>query len=224
MYALGILLTWAASLAAGLLLNHDASRMGMMLAVAHILLQTFLYTGVFITAHDGMHGGIAPGRARLNNALGWICTMGYALFSFATLREEHGKHHRNPGTSLDPDFHDGIHQGFLPWYTRFLLHYISWKQLLGMAVVFNLLVWGAGLPESRVLLFWVLPNLLSTVQLFFFGTYLPHRSLPEGFVDHHRARSNAYPVWLSFLTCYHFGYHLEHHRAPHIPWWRLRAR
>ena len=28
------------------------------------------------------------------------------------------------------------------------------------------------------------------------------------------------PVWLSFLTCYHFGYHLEHHRYPWVLWWR----
>jgi fatty acid desaturase len=23
------------------------------------------------------------------------------------------------------------------------------------------------------------------------------------------------------LTCYFFGYHLEHHQYPTLPWWRL---
>ena len=26
---------------------------------------------------------------------------------------------------------------------------------------------------------------------------------------------------VSFVSCYHFGYHWEHHVAPHVPWWRL---
>lgn len=29
---------------------------------------------------------------------------------------------------------------------------------------------------------------------------------------------------LSFLTCYYFGYHLEHHLYPNVPWWRLPER
>ncbi|MEM6734344.1 MAG: beta-carotene ketolase, partial [Myxococcota bacterium] len=35
-----------------------------------ILVQTFLSTGLFITAHDAMHGVVAPGRSRLNDFLG----------------------------------------------------------------------------------------------------------------------------------------------------------
>ena len=29
--------------------------------------------------------------------------------------------------------------------------------------------------------------------------------------DAHRARSNDMPTWLSLITCFHFGYHHEHH-------------
>ncbi|MDT8325299.1 MAG: fatty acid desaturase, partial [Bacteroidota bacterium] len=36
-------------------------------------------------------------------------------------------------------------------------------------------------------------------------------------------RSNDYGVLFSFLTCYHFGYHEEHHTRPGVPWWRLPA-
>ncbi|RZL43682.1 MAG: fatty acid desaturase, partial [Pedobacter sp.] len=24
-----------------------------------------------------------------------------------------------------------------------------------------------------------------------------------------------------FITCYFFGYHLEHHQKPATPWWQL---
>ena len=30
-------------------------------------------------------------------------------------------------------------------------------------------------------------------------------------------------TFLSLLSCFHFGYHHEHHRAPWIAWWRLPA-
>jgi beta-carotene ketolase (CrtW type) len=68
------------------------------------------------------------------------------------------------------------------------------------------------------------PALLSTLQLFVFGTWLPHRPHADApFADRHRARSQRWPTWLSLLTCYHFGYHWEHHAHPHVPWWRLPA-
>jgi beta-carotene ketolase (CrtW type) len=73
----------------------------------------------------------------------------------------------------------------------------------------------------NLIYFWVVPALLSTVQLFYFGTYLPHRELTEPYKDQHRARSNNYSNIFSLLTCYHFGYHWEHHEYPHIAWWRL---
>jgi beta-carotene/zeaxanthin 4-ketolase len=107
------------------------------------------------------------------------------------------------------------------WYMNFLLNYIGWKQLVGMAVVFNVLHHGLHLPVANLLLFWVTPALVSTVQLFFFGTYLPHRE-PEGGHQHkHRSNFNDWHWALSFLACYHFGYHHEHHDSPATPWWKL---
>ena len=47
--------------------------------------------------------------------------------------------------------------------------------------------------------------------------------LPPDYDNPHRARSNGYPPWLSFLTCYHFGYHFEHHEYPYVPWWGLSS-
>lgn len=71
----------------------------------------------------------------------------------------------------------------------------------------------------RVTLIWALPALISGMQLFYFGTYLPHRDSPE---SAHSARSNDWPYWLSLLSCFHFGAcHEEHHAFPQLAWWEL---
>ena len=193
------------------------------LAPLAVLAQTFLHTGLFITAHDAMHGTVCWTDRRLNDAVGALCVRLYAMFSFKKLLAAHRLHHQHPASADDPDYHDGEHEGFARWYLAFLMRYVSWRQLALMALVFNVLAHGVGVPEPRLLALWVLPSVLSTVQLFYFGTYLPHREPRGGYpVDEpHRARSNDYPVWWSFLTCYHFGYHLEHHERPGVPWWRL---
>jgi beta-carotene ketolase (CrtW type) len=73
-----------------------------------------------------------------------------------------------------------------------------------------------------VALFCVLPLLLSSLQLFLVGTYLPHRGQGEGpEADRHRSISLALPEGLSLLACYHFGYHREHHQAPQLAWHQL---
>lgn len=189
-------------------------------AVPTMLLLTWLSTGVFITAHEAMHGLLAPRHRRLNNAVGAVALRLYALFDFKTLRLAHLRHHQNPGRpELDPDFHDGEHKGYWRWYARFFSTYARWPQLLGMMLVFDTLAFVVGLSWVALLCFWVVPVLASTHQLFFFGTYLPHRNADVR--DPHRARSVALPPWLSLLACFHFGYHQEHHRAPSVPWWQL---
>jgi beta-carotene ketolase (CrtW type) len=40
-----------------------------------VALQTWLSTGLFITAHDAMHGTLAPGRPHWNRAVGGLCLM-----------------------------------------------------------------------------------------------------------------------------------------------------
>jgi beta-carotene/zeaxanthin 4-ketolase len=100
-------------------------------------------------------------------------------------------------------------------------NYVTILQIIGMAILFNLLRYVAGVPLGNLILFWASPALLSTGQLFFFGTYLPHREPQGGYTNPDHAQSNDYPFWLSLLTCYHFGYHWEHHRYPNIAWWQL---
>ncbi len=212
--ALVVISLWALSLV--VLLQTPIS---MPLIVLGIPLQTFLYTGLFITAHDAMHGTVSPKSPRLNAVIGALAVGLYALFSYRKLLASHMSHHAHPGApGEDPDFHDGKSSGFWSWYAHFLFGYVTVWQILGMALVFNLLQHVVGLSVGHLLLFWVAPSLLSTIQLFYFGTFLPHRGQHT---NRHNARSNAYGTMVSFLTCYHFGYHHEHHEYPWVPWWHL---
>ena len=204
-----------------LLLTRGIAQINTALIPIAILCQTFLYTGLFITAHDAMHGSVGPAHPRINNVIGSIAVRLYALFSYRKLLKKHWAHHRTPASDADPDFHDGEHSGFLVWYLRFMKEYLSWWQILGMAIVFQIMEYILMVPTINLILFWVAPALLSTLQLFYFGTYLPHRLPESGYDNPHCARSSVYSTFWSFITCYHFGYHWEHHEYPAVPWWHL---
>ena len=217
--AITIIGVWGLSLS--LLLTLDVAHIHIALITVAIMCQTFLYTGLFITTHDAMHGSVYPTHPRINNLTGTIAVRLYALFSYRKLLEKHWAHHRTPASAADPDFHVGEHSGFLAWYLRFMKEYLSWRQIIGMAIVFQIMEYVLMIPPLNLILFWVSPALLSTLQLFYFGTYLPHRLPAGGYDNPHRAQSNAYSALWSFITCYHFGYHWEHHEYPHVPWWQL---
>ncbi|WP_205648804.1 fatty acid desaturase [Acuticoccus kandeliae] len=191
------------------------------LALPIILVATWLFVGLFIIAHDCMHGSLAPGRPRVNRTVGRIVLALYVAMSYDRLLPDHHKHHRRPGTDDDPDFDADHPRAFLPWFVRFMRHYFGWRELLtlsaALAVYFTLF----RPPIVPFFVFYALPAILSAVQLFYFGTYRPHRLDEDEFVDAHRTRTNDYPWLLSLLTCFHFGYHHEHHLSPTTPWWRL---
>lgn len=177
-----------------------------------ILIQMHLYTGLFITAHDAMHGTVSI-NPRLNNFIGQICTALYACFPFSKLFVKHHQHHRHVHTDLDPDYNNG---NFIIWYFSFIKEYLTWWQIVLMAVIFNLLKFW--IEEVNLILFWVLPSFLSTLQLFYFGTWLPHHGEHS---NKHQSGSQSKNHLIAFLTCYFFGYHYEHHDSPGTPWWRL---
>jgi beta-carotene ketolase (CrtW type) len=99
---------------------------------------------------------------------------------------------------------------------QFMRNYLSIWQIVVMAVLFNIFkIW---IPQPNLVLFWVVPSLLSTVQLFYFGTYLPHKGEHD---NKHQSRSLPRNHFFAFVSCYFFGYHYEHHDAPWVPWWKL---
>ena len=188
------------------------------LAFACVVGLTWLSVGLFIIAHDAMHGALAPGWPRLNAAIGSLALLLYAGFSWRKLITKHMAHHRHAGTDDDPDFGRG---GIVSWYLDFVRAYFGWREtiVLGCAVILYAVILG---PRWPYVAFWSLPSILASIQLFVFGTWLPHRPGEDGFADRHNARSTRVGDPLSLLTCFHFGgYHHEHHLYPSVPWWRL---
>ncbi len=219
----GIFGAWLATLVLALLADPAGwtpAALGLVIA-----LRTLLQTGLFILGHDAMHRTLVPGRQRLNDGLGRLALLLYAGLPYARCRRHHLRHHRFPGSRLDPDFRRASGDGALRWYARFMGNYLSLGQLVRLLASWLAVAGGLVLLEPRQALavptFWVLPLVLSSFQLFLFGTYLPHRGDGSSPAGRHAVRSLGYPHLLSLLACYHFGYHREHHAHPGVPWFRL---
>ena len=208
-----ILGAWAAHLSWWL--SHPLPWWGIPVAVA---VQTWLYTGLFIVAHDAIHGSLCRSVPALNTIIGQLCTGLYAAFPYRHLEALHHQHHDRVGSAEDPDGPGHGSAGWMAWYLRFVRAYIRWPQIVVMAIVFNLAHHGLGASQTALLALWVVPSLLSTVQLFTIGTWLPHR---PPFADGGHTRTLSWPVPLAFVGCYFFGYHEAHHERPDLSWWEL---
>lgn len=211
-FAISIISLWGISLA--YLLNYPIDFYNPLVYV-FVLLQMQLYTGVFITAHDAIHGVVAPYSKKLNYAIGFLCATLFAFNNYAKLSKKHHLHHKNVVTNEDPDYYDG---NFFRWYLKFALEYVTFWQILLMAITYNLLK--LVFPMENLIVFWEVPAILSTLQLFYFGTYLPHRGEHEE-NDIYKSRSQKLNHFIAFISCYFFGYHHEHHAYPYLPWWKL---
>lgn len=211
-WALAILIAWSTNLYFGLHRVIDPKSPWLYIA---ILIQTHLYTGLFISSHDSIHGVLSVKYPKINRALGQACTLLFAFNNYAKLERKHHEHHAFVNTEKDPDVHQG---NFFLWWFRFMWQYVTWQQVLAMAITYNILkLW---IPMWNLILIWELPAILSTLQLFVFGTYLPHRGEHE---KHNKQQSRSQSknhVW-AFISCYFFGYHYEHHAHPYLPWWKL---
>ncbi|MGC9522321.1 MAG: fatty acid desaturase [Anaerolineae bacterium] len=100
--AIGVIVVWATSLV--LLLGRASDGLPVVLWPLGTLWLTFLYTGMFMTAHDAIHGSIWRGRREINAWVGRGILFLYAFFPYAQVREQHFLHHRFPGSSQDPDY------------------------------------------------------------------------------------------------------------------------
>ncbi len=166
---------WSASLV--LLLLLDTSKFQIPLIVSAILWQTFLYTGLFITAHDAIHGVVFAKNPKINNWIGRIAVIIDALFSYKNSVKKHWLNHQQPGTEADPDFDNNQYQNVFAWYFRFMKSYLDLRQLFGLALIFNILNIAFKIPEINLNLFWIIPSILSSIQLFHFGTFIPHKRM-----------------------------------------------
>lgn len=154
-----------------------------------------------------------------------------------------------PQVGRDPDFHTG-NPSMWPWFAAFMASYITPRQLACITAQTAVLL-VTGVPFFNVLLFTAVCPIASALQLFFFGTYLPHKP-DTGVQDwpEERSRTTDAPAWLTMLQCYNvrgcvgifsprlafclekphhhacvsqFGLHLEHHAWPAVPWYLLPA-
>ncbi|WP_298468254.1 fatty acid desaturase [uncultured Erythrobacter sp.] len=191
-------------------------------ALALAAVQCWLSVGVFIVCHDAMHGSLAPGRERLTSAIATVLLFLYAGFGWKTLRDAHFTHHKLAGHAGDPDFDENNPSHFVKWYGTFFKRYFGWRSLLYVHTVVGIYWLVIGIPMAQIFVLYGAPALLSSLQLFYFGTYRPHyHAEDKPFADDHNARTNDFGTLASLATCFHFGYHLEHHRRPDVPWWAL---
>jgi beta-carotene/zeaxanthin 4-ketolase len=185
----------------------------------------WLSVGMFIVAHDAMHGSLIPGWPRLSGFIGGLMLFVYAGFGWRKMRDAHMDHHKYSGTTRDPDFDADHPTAFWPWYFTFLKRYFGIVPIIYVfAVTWTYMLLFKFDPVNVVILYGG-PAIVSSFQLFYFGTYRPHRHETDGhFPDRHNARTAPYGVMVSLLTCFHFGYHHEHHLSPYVPWWGLPMR
>ncbi|MEB3263624.1 MAG: fatty acid desaturase [Synechococcus sp.] len=223
--ASAILLAWLISLAG--LVVVDLAALPWPLLVLAVLLRTQLQTGLFIVGHDAMHGSLWRGRPPWNHRLGALALVLYAALPYGRCCRHHRRHHRAPGTALDPDAPPDPGAGVLAWYLRFMARYLSLPQmgfLLGgwavLALVSSSISAGSW---ANVLVFASLPLLLSSLQMFVFGTVLPHRVQCRAEGDAAVESLPLAPIF-SLLACYHFSYHSQHHHWPDLAWFELPTR
>src|SRR6056297_3215594 len=96
----------------------------------HILIQGYLFTGLFITGHDAIHRSISK-RRWVNDLFGWLASALFAGLSYKKLTKNHWLHHRFPGMKEDPDF-SVKSQNFWRWWLTFMYRYITVFQILIM--------------------------------------------------------------------------------------------
>ena len=203
--------------------------------------------GLFIVAHDCVHNCLSPESPALQRAVGAVCLGAFGGISYDTLRRTHLAHHAASGDGADPDMPCGPRGSFVRWFLGFLAAYSTPVTRVFVPAVGGAMLL-AGAAPARVLLHWALPLLLSALQMFYFATYLPHRSeahtslakrprtrsarvprclgcWPRGAAPPPpplRAVARALDLAVSLAACWHNGtYHAEHHAEPRVPFWRM---
>ena len=144
-----------------------------------MLLNCWLFTGLFITAHDCMPNLVVPRRQDLNRFIGQCSLYLYAGLQYDILHKGHTLHHQYTATNTDPDY---LHQDSSPkpvlafkWYLSFLRSYLTLAPFtMDVRMVYSI---RQGSPCSSRIYALLLdcPTVVQHSPTFYFGTYLPHR-------------------------------------------------
>lgn len=180
----------------------------------------FSFTGLFILAHEAIHGTLLPGRAQLGHALGRLFAFAYAFMDYGRLRACHARHHAAPGLPDDPDAHPSGR--FLPHLATFAARYLRWWQLLLLVGIGNRL--GQSGHTAALLLAYVVPVVASTLLVFTVGIHLVHhpRLLERGLADpRHRTVGIDLGGVGSLVAILFFNSHWLHHEHPQLTWVQL---
>ena len=206
------------------------------------VLLAFLLSTLLPIMHEAVHGHVAP-TPRANHLVGRLAgtllTVNYSLY-----QHYHLDHHARLGEPDDPELPvelNGVGD-YLSFFTPryLLLHFwkLAWQTATGrpptfldrsggtasvMADVQLLVLWltgvGAALvvAPAAVVFAYLLPLALAPAWIFF-------TTLPEHFpLDERRGpltRTVTSSRLLSYLL-WNTNYHVEHHRAPECPYWKL---
>ena len=180
----------------------------------------FCFTGLFILAHEAIHGTLLPGHPRLGHALGWLFAFAYAGMDYRTLRARHREHHAAPGRAEDPDAHQSGR--FLPHFLGFIYRYLRIWQVALLVLVGNQL--GQAGHTRAMLCAYVGPVVASTLVVFTVGIFLVHHpKLWRAGVADERHRSVGVDLGGagSLLAILFFNTHWLHHEHPHLTWVQL---
>ena len=178
------------------------------------------FTGLFILAHEAIHGTLVPGFPRLGHALGRLFATVYALVDYDLLRARHHEHHAHVGTDADPDF-DGDGRLLLHG-ARFMRRYLRWYSVPLLALAGNAL--GQRGYSAAMIGAYVAPVLLSTLIVFTVGIHLVHHpKLVEKYARNDTQRSVCIDFGRvgSALLILNFNTHWLHHARPRLSWWEL---
>jgi beta-carotene ketolase (CrtW type) len=221
-FAAIILSAWLCSLA--FCLELDLRSCHPLLVIFLVAIRAFLHTGLFIIAHDSMHNSLVAGKPEINRRIGSIMLFLYAGLEFDLCQRNHKLHHQFPESENDPDFSPDSDASIANWYVNFMGNYIHPSQLMQLSLGWLVIYWLASVvnaaPVDNVIIFCVIPLILSSLQLFIIGTLLPHRSSNNASLNATPRSLSLHPI-VSFAACYHFGYHREHHESPSTPWFEL---
>ena len=107
--------------------------------------------------------------------LGAVLLALYAGFAWKQLRDAHFDHHKLAGRPGDPDFDEHNPGNFLRWYGTFFRRYFGWRSILYVHTVVGIYWLVLDISMAQIVLLYGLPALGSSLQLFYFGTFRPHR-------------------------------------------------